>query len=224
MANMGAASIRVFLDKNLNGAMDEGDEPIKGAGFTVNGGNHLARTDAAGIAWLGACRHQQRRHRRSIRHAGRPAMAAAAQGRAHRAAAGQGQPDRFRGQRDRRDRRHHLFLVKGKQAPDRRPAARAGRRQRKVVATIASAADGYYVITGVLPRRLLLRIARPAQAPRPVGHRHAPGHDRPDGTVLNGRDFDVQPGRRRVSAGNRRYSAASPHVVYNARVGETMVG
>jgi hypothetical protein len=52
MANMGAASIRVFLDKNQNGVMDAGDEPVKGAGFTVNGGANLARTDANGIALI----------------------------------------------------------------------------------------------------------------------------------------------------------------------------
>ncbi len=52
MANTGSASIRVFLDKNLNGVLDDGDEPVKGAGFTINGGNHLARTDGAGIAYL----------------------------------------------------------------------------------------------------------------------------------------------------------------------------
>jgi hypothetical protein len=52
MANNGAASIRVFIDHNLNGVMDGADEPVKGAGFIVNGGNDLARTDAAGIAYL----------------------------------------------------------------------------------------------------------------------------------------------------------------------------
>jgi hypothetical protein len=52
LAPTGAASIRVFLDKNLNGVMDDGDEPIKNAGFTVNGGTQLGRTDAAGIAYL----------------------------------------------------------------------------------------------------------------------------------------------------------------------------
>ncbi|KFI06208.1 hypothetical protein [Massilia sp. BSC265] len=33
MAAMGAASIRVFLDKDLNGVMDGSDEAIGGAGF-----------------------------------------------------------------------------------------------------------------------------------------------------------------------------------------------
>lgn len=52
LAAAGAASVRVFLDKNLNGVMDDGDEPVKGAGFTVNGGTQLSRTDGAGIAYL----------------------------------------------------------------------------------------------------------------------------------------------------------------------------
>lgn len=52
MANSGAASIRLFVDKNLNGVMDAGEEPIKGASFTVNGGTHQIHTDEAGIAHL----------------------------------------------------------------------------------------------------------------------------------------------------------------------------
>ena len=53
MANTGAASARVFLDGNLNGVMDAGEEPIEGAAFTVNGSRHpAARTDANGIGWL----------------------------------------------------------------------------------------------------------------------------------------------------------------------------
>jgi hypothetical protein len=52
LANSGAASARVFHDKNLNGMMDAGDEAVTGAGFTVNGGGQPARTDAAGIAYL----------------------------------------------------------------------------------------------------------------------------------------------------------------------------
>jgi hypothetical protein len=53
MANSGAASVRMFLDDNNNGVMDPGEEPLPGAGFTVNGGRHQARTDAAGIAHIG---------------------------------------------------------------------------------------------------------------------------------------------------------------------------
>lgn len=52
MANLGGASARVFLDKNLNGVFDEGDELIQGAAFTVNGGTRPIRTDARGRAYL----------------------------------------------------------------------------------------------------------------------------------------------------------------------------
>ena len=52
MTDTGAVSARVFVDKNLNGVMDAGDEPVKGAAFMVNGGRHPARTDAAGITYL----------------------------------------------------------------------------------------------------------------------------------------------------------------------------
>ncbi|WLI90870.1 hypothetical protein Q4S45_07065 [Massilia sp. R2A-15] len=52
MAPTGAASVRVFLDKNQNGVMDPGEQPLEGAGFTVNGGGTLARTGPDGIAYL----------------------------------------------------------------------------------------------------------------------------------------------------------------------------
>ena len=52
MANTGAASIRMFLDDNNNGLMDAGEDPLQGVGFTVNGGRHPARTDAAGITHI----------------------------------------------------------------------------------------------------------------------------------------------------------------------------
>lgn len=51
-ADTGAVSARIFVDKNLNGVMDAGDEPVKGAAFTVNGGRHPVRSDANGIAYL----------------------------------------------------------------------------------------------------------------------------------------------------------------------------
>ncbi|MEN3291633.1 MAG: hypothetical protein V7642_886 [Burkholderiales bacterium] len=52
MADTGAASARAFLDENLNGVMDPGEEPLKGVGFIVNGGKHPARTNASGVAYL----------------------------------------------------------------------------------------------------------------------------------------------------------------------------
>ncbi|MEX0604491.1 MAG: SPOR domain-containing protein [Marinobacter sp.] len=52
MANSGAASVQMFLDDNNNGVMDADELPLSGAGFTVNGGRHKARTNAAGIAHI----------------------------------------------------------------------------------------------------------------------------------------------------------------------------
>ena len=52
LANSGAASARVFLDKNMNGVMDGADEALRNVAFTVNGGSQPARSNAAGIAYL----------------------------------------------------------------------------------------------------------------------------------------------------------------------------
>lgn len=52
MADSGLASARVFLDENLNGAMDAGETPLKGVGFTIDGGKRELRTNAEGIAYL----------------------------------------------------------------------------------------------------------------------------------------------------------------------------
>ncbi|MFT5550424.1 MAG: hypothetical protein ACI9CO_002357, partial [Candidatus Azotimanducaceae bacterium] len=52
MANSGAASVKMFLDDNNNGVMDDHELPLSGAGFTVNGGPHKARTNAAGVAHI----------------------------------------------------------------------------------------------------------------------------------------------------------------------------
>jgi hypothetical protein len=51
-ANSGAASARVFLDRNLNGVFDTGDDPVTGAGFFVNGTGAPVRTDASGLAYI----------------------------------------------------------------------------------------------------------------------------------------------------------------------------
>jgi hypothetical protein len=51
-ADSGAASARVFLDSNANGVMDPGEEPIENAALTINGSRAPVRTDADGVAWL----------------------------------------------------------------------------------------------------------------------------------------------------------------------------
>jgi hypothetical protein len=51
-ADTGAASVRVFVDSNGNGVMDAGEEPIQNAALTVNGNRAPAQTNAGGVAWL----------------------------------------------------------------------------------------------------------------------------------------------------------------------------
>ena len=52
-AESGAVSARVFVDRNGNGVMDDGEEPVKNVGFLVNSSSHPVRTDASGIAYVG---------------------------------------------------------------------------------------------------------------------------------------------------------------------------
>jgi hypothetical protein len=195
MANMGAASVRVYLDKNLNGKMDGPDEPIKGVGFTINGGNHLARTDADGIAYLARLpAHQNvdlgldpstledpqwQPRVKGVRIVPRPGTV----NQVEFAVAITGEIDGTT-----------YFLTKGKSRPIGDLHLELMDATRKVVSTMTSASDGYYVITGVLPGEYLLRVA-PDQLKR-LGLSDTGMHMitiGPDGTVLNGRDFYVQP-------------------------------
>jgi len=52
IAGRGSVSARVFLDNNQDGLFNEGDEPIKNAGFTINGGYQKVETDENGIAFI----------------------------------------------------------------------------------------------------------------------------------------------------------------------------
>jgi hypothetical protein len=52
LAGLGGVSGRAFLDTNGNGRLDEGEALIPGAGFLLNGGGNLARTDEKGDAFI----------------------------------------------------------------------------------------------------------------------------------------------------------------------------
>jgi hypothetical protein len=52
MTGSGAVSARVFIDRNGNGVMDAGEQPVGDAGFVINGSQYGAHTDAAGVAFL----------------------------------------------------------------------------------------------------------------------------------------------------------------------------
>jgi hypothetical protein len=201
MAGMGAAAVHVFLDRNQNGVLDDGETPIAGAAFTVNGANHLARTDGAGLAWLSRLPAHQpldlglapdsledpqwQPRRKGVRIVPRPGIV----DQVDFAVSTTGEIDGT------------AYLVK---AGARRPIGdlrlevvdAAG----KVVAGIDSAADGYYVITGLFPGTYRLRVA-PEQLAR-LGLQGPPARPveiGPEGTILNGRDMEV--------------SAVTPHAV-----------
>jgi hypothetical protein len=175
--------------------MDEGEEPIKGVGFTVNGGNHLARTDADGIAYLSRLpTHQNvdlgldpntledpqwQPQVKGVRIVPRPGQA----NQVDFAVAITGEIDGTT-----------YYLSKGNSRPIGDLHLELLDAKRKVVASMSSASDGYYVITGVLPGDYLLRVA-PDQLER-LGLTDRGMHMvkiKPDGTVLNGRDIYVQP-------------------------------
>jgi hypothetical protein len=195
LAPTGAASIRVFLDKNLDGRLDPSDEPVKGAGFTVNGGSQLARTDAAGIAYLSrlpADQHvdialdsstledpQWMPRQPGVRVVPRPGKVTQLDF-----------PVIVTGEID-----GTTYLVR----PDGSRRAAGDLRlelvdsQRKVVAQVTSGSDGYFVLGNVAPGDYLLRVSR-EQLQRLKMHdlgMHLVTVSR-DGSFVNGRELYVE--------------------------------
>ena len=198
MAGTGAASLRVFLDRNLNGVMDEGDEPVPNAGFTLNGGSHLARTDANGVAYvsrLPAYMHldigvdsdtvedpQLQPQVKGLRVVPRPGKV----NQLDFALSMTGEVDGTT-----------FVLVDGVRRPIGDLELELVGHGRKVAATMKSSSDGYYVIPAVFPGLYLLRIA-PAQLAR-LGLSDTGMHlieIAPDGTILNARDFIIVAGNQ----------------------------
>ena len=195
MASTGAGSIRVFLDKNLNGAKDADEAGIAGAGFTINGAHHGVRTDAAGLAWLPrlpASRHtdigldpdtledpQWQAQAKGVRIVPRPGKV----NQIDFAVSMTGEVDGTT-----------WLLRKGTRRPVGDLELELVDAAHKVVATITSAADGYYVMTGIFPGDYVLRVS-PEQLRR-LGLMD-PGAQvitiGPEGTVLNGRDLNIHP-------------------------------
>ena len=53
MAGTGAVSARAFVDRNMNGVYDAGEEPVPNAGFAINsGGRSPNNTDETGMAFI----------------------------------------------------------------------------------------------------------------------------------------------------------------------------
>ncbi|NHZ80889.1 hypothetical protein F2P44_16635 [Massilia sp. CCM 8695] len=193
MAAAGAASVRIFLDKNRNGVMDGDDEPIKGAGFAVNGGTHLARSDADGVLYLNRLpAHQQ------VDIAVDPATLEDPQWQARA-------PGRRLLPRPGKVSRLDIAIgITGEIDGTTYLAGAAGQRgmgdfelelldrSGTIVGKTTSTADGYYVLGGVAPGDYLLRLA-PAQLAR-LGLQDSGMHlitIDAAGSVVNGKDFHV---------------------------------
>ncbi|NNG22997.1 MSCRAMM family protein [Telluria aromaticivorans] len=196
MANMGAASIRVFFDKDLNGIMDGTDEAIANAGFTVNGANYAARTGTGGIAYLPRLPTHQNTDISldpdtlddpqwqprvpGVRIVPRPGKVSQVEFAVNMTGEVDGTTYLYANGARRAIGDLRLEVVDA---------------ARKVVATITSAADGYFVISGIFPGDYFLRVS-PEQLKR-LGLTDTGMHMitiGKDGTVLNGRDLDVRAG------------------------------
>jgi hypothetical protein len=195
MAGSGAASARVFLDDNRNGTMDDGEEPIQGANFTVDGSSHPSRTDAAGIAYLSRLPPhrnvdigldikkledpQWAPRRKGVRLVPRPGKVS--------------QLDFPVSMTGEIDGTTYLF-DKGEKHPIGDLRLELVDSEGKVVATTKSAVDGFYIVPAVFPGDYLLRI-EPEQLKR-LDLTHTGMHlvtVAPDGSFVSGLEFVVIP-------------------------------
>jgi hypothetical protein len=194
LANSGAASARVFLDKNMNGVMDAGDELLKGAAFTVNGSSQPGRTDAAGIAYLNRLPPHQpvdigldistledpqwTPRQKGVRIVPRPGKVSQIEFAVIITGEIDGTTYLMEGSARRAISDLELELVE---------------REGKVTVTGRSSSDGYFIIPNIPPGDYELR---PAGAQLQRLGLTAKGSQRltigPDGTILNGRDLFVE--------------------------------
>jgi hypothetical protein len=160
MAAFGAAR-SVFLDKNQNGVMDEGDEPLPGAGFTVNGGGNLERTDADGIAYLNRLPVRQNVDIGfDLSTLEDPQLAAQHKGFRIAPRAGKvSELDFAVGITGEIDGTTYL-MVNGERRAVGDLELELVDSKRKVAATARSASDGYFVVSGVVPGNYMLRISK----------------------------------------------------------------
>ena len=194
MAANGAASVRVFLDKNQNGVMDAGDEPLPGAGFTVNGGGTLARTDADGIAYLNRLPVKQNVDIGfDVSTLEDPQMAALQKG--FRIVPRPGKVSQLdfavsvTGEIDGTT----YLLVNGVRRAVGDLELELVDTNRKVVATAKSASDGYFVVSGVIPGNYILRVSKDQLKRLDLSDMGM--HlitIAPDGTFLNGKELYVE--------------------------------
>jgi hypothetical protein len=196
LAGTGGVSVQAFVDKNMNGMRDTGEEAVPNAGFFVNnGGRHPARTDSSGQAFIGRLSPSQytdvaidpstledpqwKPMRPGVRVLPRPGVVQSIDFPVVYSAEIEGT----------------VYLVDG-----------AGRRrgigdarvelvddQGEVRASSKSSADGYYLLHQVTPGRGTLRIA-PDQARKLhlIGALSRSVDVPADGEFMSGQDFELQ--------------------------------
>ena len=161
MAPTGAASVRVFLDKNQNGVPDPGEPPVEGAGFTVNGGGTLARSGADGIAYLNRLPVKQNVDIGfDVATLEDPQLAAQQKG--YRIVPRPGKVSQLdfavsiTGEIDGTT----YLVVDGKRRAVGDLELELVDANRKVVGTAKSASDGYFVLSSVVPGNYMLRVSK----------------------------------------------------------------
>ena len=194
LAGSGAVSARAFVDKNMNGVRDPGEELVADAGFLLNGGGrHPARTDVTGTTVLGRLQPGQytdialdpttledpqwKPLTPGIRVLPRPGVVEVVEFPVVATSEIDGT----------------VFLVrKGERRGIGAARIELVDEHGRVVAAAQSSGDGYYLLHQVLPGRYSLRIA-PDQADRlGLGGKLARTLTVPvDGDFINGQDFEL---------------------------------
>jgi hypothetical protein len=195
LAGTGAVSARAFVDRNMNGVRDPGEEFIPNAGFIFNGGGRNAlRTDSNDTAFMGhlaAGRYtdialdpdtledpQWKPMTPGVRVLPRPGVVDILEFPVVATSEIEGTVylGDTAGRREIGDARIELVDDKG-----------------EVVATTRSSPDRYYLLHQVLPGKFVLRIA-PDQAAKLglEGKLERPLSVPPDGDFINGQDFELK--------------------------------
>jgi hypothetical protein len=195
MAATGAVSARAFVDANMNGIFDLGEEPVEGAGFLLNGGSrHPVRTDTDGIAYMSHMTPRQftdvsldtstledpqwQTATPGVRVLPRPGKVVLLDF-----------PVVMTSEID-----GTVYLEEdGKIRGIGNALLELVNERADVVATQRSAADGYYIVPAVKPGRYTLRLA--AEQLRSLGlvvNRSHPINMKADGEYVNGIDFTLR--------------------------------
>ena len=196
VAEQGAVSARAFLDHNLSGVYDEGDEPIEGARFETSRGRSREVTDENGLAFIASLpAHEEVNVTLPARSLVDPYWVAKPEGytmtpRPGRAAVAEF-PVVTTGEVD-----GTVYLVReGQRKEVSEVVLQLLHEEGDIVQEIETAYDGFYLFESILPGRYTVRVS-PEQLERldlsssqPIAVRVGG-----DGTVVSGVEFTLYEG------------------------------